>query len=688
MNSDGALWRVRRAEWWLRGAAMASSVLRAAAGALVVVLVAAVLDAVVTMPVAARRIVPAAAFVSGAVILVRRLVWSGAFGQSIPSTALWIESRLPALRYMLVTAVDPSLAGRVPDLERSVSQVLFEPEIRRAARRAIAGPALAAVLAAVAVAALPDGTVARVIRPREGDALARVARGHGTGDPLGTIVVRVSPPAYARLSGESLDDPASVHALIGSTLTVEGRASAEPVAAQVGDSTKNASIERDRWRVSLTMPTTASAVRLRSAEHERLLMLEPLVDSAPVVTLALPVRDTIYRRPAGDVRLIAEASDDFGLAGGAFEYIVSSGGGENFTFRSGTFGATAFSGKSGTLTARLSLDTLALRPGDILHLRAVARDRNNVTGPGIGASETRALRIARSDEYDSVAVDGAPPPEPERNALSQRMLILLTEALQKKRRGLERPVLVGESRNIAVEQARLRRRVGEIVFTRLGESSIEEGDAFNKRLDRPVNPDSVLAAAERATTVQAGATLERTEDETPLVALNRPLLEAYNHMWNATTELEVAEPGRAIPWMQKALDALQVARAAERVYLRGRTRPLVVDIERVRLSGKDKGAPLPRSPRTAADPARLARLARFDAALAIACSAPAAAADSLLLVRLDLVDHDAAAARALESAANALRRPGDATAALAGARRALAGPPARQAPLTAWSAPW
>ena len=37
----------------------------------------------------------------------------------------------------------------------------------------------------------------------------------------------------------------------------------------------------------------------------------------------------------------------------------------------------------------------------------VARDANNVTGPGIGVSETRSLRIARADEYDSVAVEAA-----------------------------------------------------------------------------------------------------------------------------------------------------------------------------------------------------------------------------------------------------------------------------------------
>ena len=89
-----------------------------------------------------------------------------------------------------------------------------------------------------------------------------------------------------------------------------------------------------------------------------------------------------------------------------------------------------------------------------------------------------------------------------------------------------------------------------------------------------------------------GTALEGNEDETPLVATNRPLLEAYNAMWSASSELEIGEPGKAIPFMKKALDALQAARSAERIYLRGKTRAVVVDIDRVRLQGKDKGCPL------------------------------------------------------------------------------------------------
>jgi hypothetical protein len=140
--------------------------------------------------------------------------------------------------------------------------------------------------------------------------------------------------------------------------------------------------------------------------------------------------------------------------------------------------------------------------------------------------------------------------------------------------------------------------------------------------------------------------------------------------------------------MKKALDALQAARSAERIYLRGKTTAVVVDIDRVRLQGKDKGANSVRTPRPPADPARDRRIARFDMALQMVRTTPSAAVDSLLLLRLDLLDRDVAAARAIEAAANALRGGHDATNALIRARRMLAATPAVATALTTWgSAP-
>ena len=80
-----------------------------------------------------------------------------------------------------------------------------------------------------------------------------------------------------------------------------------------------------------------------------------------------------------------------------------------------------------------------------MHVRAVARDRNNVTGPGVGVSETRTIRIPRPSEYDSIAVEGAPPPDVDSSQLSQRMLIMLAEKLQARRAKLARADVVKES---------------------------------------------------------------------------------------------------------------------------------------------------------------------------------------------------------------------------------------------------
>lgn len=677
--------RVERARRTLRATAIAAAALRGLAAALGILLLSATVDAFVSLPAGARRLVPFVAAATAIALFLRRLSRAGVRADA-GSAALWIEARFPSLRYALVTAVDPRYEGRVPEIERAAAQVSFEPAVRRAARRALTGPSIAVAACVLVLLVLPAGAVARVIRPAAGDALSRVRAGSRT-NPLASMVVRVSPPAYAGLRDESFDNPASVRALVGSAITLEGVAGDGQVVATLGGSRTSASPSGDRWRLVLAMPSAPAAVRLHAAAYERLLVLEPVPDSAPVVVLTAPARDSILRKPSGRIRLSATASDDYGLASGAFELIVSSGGGENFTFKSRTIGAATFASRSGELAATISLDSIGLQPGDMLHLRAIVRDRNDVTGPGTGTSDTRTLRIARADEYDSVAVDPSPPPEAEKNALSQRMLLMMALALEKKRPQISHATLVGESRSIALDQTRLRKRVGEIVFTRLGEDTGEEGDAVQKRLDQQVNPDSVLAAADRAASAAAGTALEGDHDETPLLALNRPLLEAYNAMWSASGELEVGEPGKAVPFMKKALDALQAARSAERIYLRGSTRAVVVDIDRVRLQGKDKGAPGARTPRPAADPSRDDRIRRFDAALRLVRTAPSAAVDSLLLLRLDLLDRDMAAARAIETAANTLRGGHDATSALIRARRALTSVPSAPALLTSWGSP-
>jgi hypothetical protein len=313
----------------------------------------------------------------------------------------------------------------------------------------------------------------------------------------------------------------------------------------------------------------------------------------------------------------------------------------------------------------------------------VARDANDVTGPGVGASETRTIRIARHDEYDSVAVEAAAPSDEEKSVISERMLIMLAEGLERARPRLRHDSLVNESRGIATDQKRLRRAVGEIVFTRLGGESGEEHTDEDSPA-RGKTMQDMLARADSATN-RSTDPIDFGGGESPVVAVNKPLLEAYNAMWDASTELEVAEPGRALPHMRRALAAIQRARAAERVYLRGRPPQVVVDVNKARLQGKDKGATSVRQS-GAADSTTRRRGERFANVVELAARNAGAAIDSLLVLRIDALTDAPAFASALGDAANAMRRGqgGAATEALARARRLLAGEPIARDSLTRW----
>jgi len=181
-------------------------------------------------------------------------------------------------------------------------------------------------------------------------------------------------------------------------------------------------------------------------------------------------------------------------------------------------------------------------------------------------------------------------------------------------------------------------------------------------------------------------------DETPVVAVNRPLLEAYNAMWDASRALEVGEPGTALPPMRAALAAIQRARNAERIYLRGKSPLVIVDVGKVRLAGKrDDAATSSRVPRVALDSSSERRAQRFDAAVSELASNSAAAIDSLLALRVDALERAPALAAALAPAIDALRSGHDATDALVRARRIVAGASAAriESPRGAqWSEAW
>ena len=603
--------------------------------------------------------------------------------RSLSRVALWVEERTPALRYALVTIAE---GGVSPSLEYQALDAHWWIETQQRMLRSLVLPVLAALSIVALAFALPAvrGGAASDTTTGSSSTGARTAK---VVDVLARVHADVIPPRYSGRPSAAHDDPTSVEALVGSAIVVSGEGDASRLTAFADSAPRSIAQRGRRWSVSLAMPARPALVRLHAADgRERLIVLAPIADAAPAVTLLVPAHDTIVRRATGRLLLRAQVRDDIGVRDAAFEIVVSAGSGENFTFRTATLAHMLLAGRmDGVLEARVSLDSLALKPGDILQVRAIARDANDVTGPGVGTSDTRALRVARADEYDSVSVDAAPPPEAEGQILSQRMLIDLTVALVKHQGSLGRPQLVHESQRLADDQRKLRKRVGDVVFQRLGADPLtEEGSDIPER--GKLTPEEVLKRADAATGAGAGSVMDVEGDETPILAINKPLLEAFNAMWDAGRALEVGEPAKALPPMRIALAAIQRARQAERIYLRGKPGTVIVDIAKARLTGKDKGLASIRESRVVIDPVVRRRTATFERVTALIARAPDAAADSLLLMRVGALGDAPQLAAALDDAARALRKRDTAAVPLLWlrVRRALGGAATQRAGVAPW----
>lgn len=612
--------------------------------------------------------------------------------------ALWLEERFPSMQFALATLseIDADRDSVISDdARRRLVEAVGSPQVGEPLRRSAIRQLRVPLLLAVPLLLFSEQLQVLAMRISYGNSAVSVVRfgvgvdsGAASSKALANWRVRVVPPAYSALETRTLDDAGQIAALVGSRIEVSGDDADSPTAVMrstadsVPPSTLSVSRNANNWRAPLSMPVVPAEVRFALGLANRQLLLEPRADSIPVVHLHQPTRDSVFRDSKGAIALEASANDDLGLATVSFELIVTSGEGERFTATTVVLGAQRLNGEhERKWQSSFSLDTMKLLPGDIVHMRAVARDRHPDAAHEPGASETRTFRIARPSEYDSVAVEPAPPPEVQKSLMSQRMLLILTEKLAARRSSIPRDVLVSESRKLASDQVKLRKAIGTLVFQRLeGEDSGEHAHSADDGHDHGVTMDQ----GKLVPTTSTGAPMTDGEGgESPIVAINKPLLEAFNAMWDAASSLEIAEPRAAIPHMKLALAAIDRARSAERIYLRGKPPVVIVDIAKVRLVGKDTGQVNARAAREALSPRDAARETRLLAAALLLSRDVNAGRDSLALLRLESITDAPRLAAALNDALEVVRRGGDVTAALIRARRML-GSGVRSDSLNSW----
>ena len=628
-----AIERVRRARVTLLGALTVSAVLHAAAAFAAVLGLGALLDAATPLTLPLRRaVVPLGLLAAVAAATVR--LWRGRRALGLTGVALFIEEQTPRLQYALVTAVEPAGHADVAVLDREVERSWSATALHQAVRHALVPPFLLVVVIVGLLVALPRETLTRMFAPRAGDALLAPRGLNASANRLTPLVVVVIPPAYARLPTETLDEPLSVRALVGSAIHLRGRgaslAASESLTAETPAGPLLPRIVADTWTVSLKMPAEAQVVRLTDRGRNRLLTLEPVVDAPPIVLLRAPQRDTTYALPRGTIPIDAAASDDLGIGRLWIELMLTTGGGERFSTTTRTLAAVAPGSRRAAAAAAIRLDTMGLGPGDVLNLRAVARDGNTVTGPGEGSSETRTIRIHDPSLANAIPIVPASVATLDTTVLSQRMLIIRAETLLVRRRRLPADSFRVQSLRLGERQLMLYDRVQALIL----------------ELETATDVGFVGETEESKLLRVAGVAMRRAEDE--------------------LRKIRVAE---ALPEMYRALDALDKGRTSRRVYLRGMLPRIVVDLEQVRLKGTDSASAGPRPARfPLADPRRalLLRLERI-----ITGAGSAALADSLTMLRAAALAAAPDAAPALARALEAIRAGSDPALPLRAARRAL-----------------
>jgi hypothetical protein len=592
-------------------------------------------------------------------------IWRARHVVSFARVALWIEESLPRLQYSLVTAIEPERSAFAQGIESSVEREDISGVASRAFRRAVLPAIAAAVVAGLLLYVVPSSALSR------GGLLGRLGGAGGNSSaPLGSRLEKVSvdltPPSYTGEKTTTLDDPSSVTALIGSRLVVRGDGSSSGMTADLGASAVQTQSSRGGWAVAVAMPAKPAALTLHDRQYERIIVLDPRTDAPPKIVLTSPTRDTTMRVAKLVLHLNAAVTDDIGLSGAYFEYLVTTGSGEIFSARTITTPVVRFGGsRTGTISSSLDLATLKLNQGDVVSIRAIAQDVNTLSGPGLATSDTRTFRIARADEYDSVSVDAAAPPPVDSSALSQRMLIMMTEKLVKEDKKISHQEKVRRSGEIGDMENRIKNRVHEILY---------EVEAAPEGADAAPDPAAGLQAEEESDDVHA--------------VQNPDLFQAYQALWDAVRNLQIAEPAAALPPMRVALKALDRARLANRLYLRGIPPKVIVDIARVRMAGKEKGTSNVRTPRSAADSSHTALERRFSNAIELLQKAPTNAIRDLTLLRVDALSVSPAFAAALSDAVDAFHKGKDATLPLLRARRALSGEPVSQPGLSSWSGTW
>ena len=505
----------------------ASSILRAVATGLTVA-------AAVAVPLV-PAIAAASLFVT-VLLMLRRRAWSS------KDAAAAIESANPQGRNLVVTAEE---LRRHPEraTTRVVERVLTEAAtFVRGVDAASAVPLKRDI--ALSTAALGLIVVVTLGAPQRAASAVRDAIGlasaAGQSAPAEMrVVATIQAPAYLQRPGLTVENPDRLEAISGSRLelSVSGAAARR---IRFGEKSLATSAANDVVQAAMTL-TESGYLAIDSptgeASGRRLIAVSVTPDRAPSILIKAPGKDLLVPDSRPTIPITTTANDDFGLRALELRFTKVSGSGEQFEFEEGTLPLDLTKGSSRAWEgkAALALAQMKLQPGDSVVYRVVGRD-GRPGDEGLASSDTFFVEVAGPGQVTLAGFEL--PPERERYALSQQMIVLKIQRLRAREQSLARPALVEETGAIAAEQRSVR---ASFIFLTGGqvEDEVEE--------------------AEHSHEIQEGR-LENTA--------RREIGIAIQHMGRADQSLIGVDTTAALAAARAAVEALQRAFGRNRYILR------------------------------------------------------------------------------------------------------------------------
>jgi hypothetical protein len=368
---------------------------------------------------------------------------------------------------------------------------------------------------------------------------------------------------------------------------------------------------RDGWQAEITL-SQSSLYRIvvgaaPALADDRLYRLDAIIDQIPEIKVIAPEK-TLTQLEAGQRQwsLDFEVADDYGVANAQLAITLAQGSGEQITVSERSERLRAEAGddpRHRRYRRHLDLAASGFAEGDDLIVRLLVSD-NRQPQANQARSASYILRWPADPGSDSAGVDGIVQKVLPAYFRSQRQIIIDTEALIAERPRLDDERFLARSDTIGVDQKILRLRYGQFLgeeFEAGGQKTHAPDEGHD---DAPTQQDALSGDHDHETATQPAAgfgkeadilaefghTHDHAEAATLLDPATRKILKAaLAEMWQAELHLRQGEPGKALPFENRALDLIKQVQQSTRIYLARVGLELPPVDESRRLSGERSG---------------------------------------------------------------------------------------------------